>query len=471
MASVNMKENQKQVNESTQEVQYVQGRCWFQVLAIFAVSIAAFNSATLFYWSSPSIPLIVQDEVFNTTQDEASYLAIIPTIGMVIGTPFYSGLIDILGRKFLILTMAFLHLTGWLMIAFSRSMLPLLLSRLYGLADACLFAIIPVYIGEISTPNVRSSYGNLMMILIYLGQFAINAVGYYAGDIKLTSFIFMPFPVVFFALFIFMPETPYYYIAKGKEEEALSSLKRLRRQEDDALQMEFAQMKSDVKRQLMERGKWKDLLSKTNRRAMTVCTTVRVIQQFSGVSAFALYTQSIFKNAVGGLNRGESAMIYTGTLAMTNLFGSVVLDHLGRRKALVLSSIGCTIALFIEAIYLYLSDVANITTPSLSWIPLAGLCVYVIFFSCGLSIVPTTIMGELFSASIKSKASCVMNIIFAILIGSSTKLFDVFTSTFGSFVAFGCFGIFTFVGIFVSWYVVPETKGKTLEEIQQDLKK
>lgn len=451
----------------TQET-FQRGKSWFQVLAIFSASLAAFNAAALFYWTSPSIPIILESDVYNTTIDEASYLAVIPPIAMVIGSPFYTGLMDVIGRKYLILSMAVLHLTAWILIVVSRSMLYLFISRfIYGLADACLFGVIPIYIGEISTPQVRNSYGNLIMILIFAAQFLVNAVGYFCS-LTTTAFIFMVFPIIFFFMFGMMPETPYCELIRKRDQRALNSLKRLRQMRD--VEVEFAQIKTDVKRQMSERGTWKELFaSSTNRRAIAVCASIRAIQQFSGVSAFAIYTQYIFDGAVNGLNRGQAALIYTGMMATMNLFGSVVLNKLGRRKAMVLSSAGCALTLFIEAAYFYFQQTDAMS--GFTWIPLVGLCGYVIFFTTGLSTVPTVILGELFSASIKSKATCIMNVTFAVLIGLSTKCFQLLSSGYGLFVPFAAFGLCSFAGIFVSWYIVPETKGRTLEEIQQKLQK
>lgn len=436
----------------------------------FSVSLTAFNAATLFYWTSPSIPVILESDVYNTNLNEASYLAVIPAVALVVGSPFYALLMDKFGRKPLILSMGILHLAGWLLVIFSDSMLLLYLSRcIYGFGDACLFAIVPIYIGEISTPKVRSSYGNIMMIMIYGAQFSINAVGYYF-DLRTTAFIFIGLPVIFLIMFGLMPETPYFYLMKGKEEASLNSLIKLRQASN--VTTEFLQIKQDVERQLSETGRWIDLIkNSTNRKAMLVCTVVRFMQQFSGISAFALYTQYIFGEAVGSLDRGQSAMIYSGMLAFTNLLGSVVIDLLGRRKAITLSCTGCTFALIGEAVYFYFQNTGDYNLTSFTWVPLVGMCLYVIFFSTGLSIVPTIILGELFSASIKSKASCVMNIAFALLIGLSTQCFQILTTNFGLYVPFAFFGVCTFVGIFTSWFIVPETKGKTLEEIQQGLSK
>ena len=366
--------------------------------------------------------------------------------------------------------MAFLQAAAWLIIAFSRSFYMLYISRfIYGIGDACLFSVIPVYIAEISTAEVRSTWGNALMVFIYFGQFSVNAIGYFF-DIRTTAFIFISTPVLFFAIFLMMPETPHYYIMKNRTEEAKSSLRLLRG--NGNIEDDFKQLENDVSKQLSESGSFKDLFfTASHQRAMMICSLVRGIQQFGGVSAFALYTQYIFDQTGQSIDKGYSAMIYTGMLAISNLFGSLFISKLGTTLAMVLSCAGCSVALFSEAVFFYVQQFTTVSVSSLTWFPVLGMMFYVLSYSLGLGIVPTIIVGELFPANIKAKASCIMNVVFATYIATSTKLFQVLSSNFGFYIPFLFFGSCTLMGGFLSKFFVPNTKGKSLEQIQEALKK
>ena len=430
-----------------------------------SVSLAGFNSATLFCWTSPSIPIILSK---NVDIDSVSYLTIIPPLAMILGSPMYSFLMNFWGRKYTIITMAFLHSTAWLIIALCESLHMLYVSKfIHGIGDACLFSTIPVYVGEISTAKVRSTWGNSIAVFIYFGQFSINAVGYFF-DIRTTAFIFISTPILFFAIFLPMPETPYYYIMKSRTEEAKSSLCRLRGNRN--IEEDFKRLEYDVRKQVSDSGSFKDLFcTKSHQRAMMICSLVRGVQQFGGISAFALYTQYIFDQMGKSIDRGYSAMIYTGMLAVSNLLGSLFINKLGTTSGMVLSCMGCTVTLFSEAVFFYFQEFTTANVSSITWFPVLGMMLYVLSYSLALGIVPTVIVGELFSANVKAKASCIMTVVFAVYIVISTKLFQVLSTNFGFYVPFTFFGFCTLLGAYLSKLFVPNTKGRSLEEIQNTL--
>ncbi|EFA06747.1 facilitated trehalose transporter Tret1 [Tribolium castaneum] len=449
-----------------------QEKDWFQILAIFLACISSFTDGMIFSWPSPAIPKIVADKTnYDISLDEASFFTVLPPMGAILSSFLFAKLNDTIGRKFTLLLITIPQIVALSLIASAKSVYVFYLARFIGgLGDACLFGCLPVYVGEISTPRVRGSWGNFMTFLMYVGQVSINIIGSYSS-IAMTAYICLIFPIFFFCTFIFMPETPYFYLMKGRVEDARVSLQRLRRVEN--VEDELTKLKIDIDRQMSESGTWRDVFAiRSNRRALFAGIFLRASQQLGGISSFTVYTQYIFLKSGGDVSASTSAIIFMGLCAVLNMFAAFTLDRIGRRRSYFLSLLLCGSVLLCEAVYFLLeqfySDLVDVR--AVNWIPLVGMILYVVFYSFGLGIVPTLMLGELFSASIKGKGLFLMNIVLGLFVSVATKLFHLLDTSFGLFSPFLFFAVSCFVSTVLSVRFVPETKGKTLEEIQQLLK-
>lgn len=308
-----------------------------------------------------------------------------------------------------------------------------------------------------------------MAFFMYFGQFITNAIGYFFS-IKIAACIFISTPIMFMILFALCPETPYFYLSKNKPELAENSLKKLRRLED--VSKEFSQLNDDLKRQLSETGTFKDcIMIPSNRKAILIVGMARALQQYTGISSFAAYNQYIFQEAGTSLDKGYSSMIYALSLTVSSFVALMVIDKLGRKRPMVFSCFCCFLVLGAEATYFYLKDYNIVDVSSISWLPVVGMVSYVVVFSFGLSLIPILLLGELFSTSIRSKAGTIITILSSTYMTSMNKIFQVLMTNYGLMAPFILFTVCAFMGIFLSYFFVPETKGKTLEEIQQMLKK
>jgi MFS family permease len=467
MTSENVTEKNNSHNATTEK-----DKDWFQTLAIFLSCLASYTAGMLFSWSSPSIPKIVEDKVnYNISLDEASYFTVLPPIGAIVSSFLFAKLNDTIGRKYSLLLIAFPHIISLILIANAKSVYVFYVSRfITGLGDSCLFASLPIYVGEISTPKVRGTWGNLMTFLIYLGQLSINVIGSYT-TIATAAYICLVFPIFFLCTFVFMPESPYFYLMKGRTDDARTSLQKLRQKQN--VEEELHKLKSDVDRQMSESGSWKDVLTlSSNRKAVYAGIFLRASQQLGGISSFAVYTQYIFLKSGGNVSASTSAIIFMGLCAVLNMCAAFTLDRFGRRKSYFVSLLLCGMVLLCEATYFFIEQFygAEVNVAIVNWIPLVGMITYVVFYSFGLGIVPTLMLGELFSASIKGKGLLLLNIVFGVLVSCTTKLFHLLDTSFGLYAPFLFFSISCFISTILAVYFVPETKGKTLEEIQQSLK-
>lgn len=394
----------------------------------------------------------------------------VPSIVSMITCFMYAKLSNRFGRKYTLLSLAIPHSLALIITALADNIYVFYLARMLGgFADACMFVTLPTYVGEITTPKVRGTWGNILIMFLTVGQLIVNCIGGYC-DIKTTAWICLLFPLAFVCTFSFMPESPYYCVMKGDIERARDSLLRLRN--DKNVEAEIEKLKTDVNTQMKESAAWKDILVVTNhRRAFFAGLYLRVAQQFSGMACFAVYTQYIFRQATEDISAANSSIAYCAAMTVATFIAASILDKLGRRLAMFISLIGCVLVLGSETVYFYISEcVESINVTGYSWIPLAGMLGYVLLYSLGLGIVPTLMLGELFSASIKEKALCILLIFFGLKLSVLTKLFQVLQVNFGLYSCFAFFTVSCLINTFLAFCFVPETKGKTLEEIQESFR-
>lgn len=402
--------------------------------------------------------------------EQCSYLTMVSPISTIISALFYARLVDRIGRKYSALFVAVPYIVAFVVIALANNIYVFYAARaIVGIGDAGLFSVLPTYVGEITTPKVRGTWGNCIAMFMYIGQTMVNVIGGYT-TIKQTAVICLVFPILFLCTFPFNPETPYYLIMKGDRDKARKALRMLRQTDD--VEAEMLQLESDVRRQMSEPGTWKDLfVIKSNRRALLAGMALRWFQQLCGISVFSVYTQYIFQQAGGSISAINSAIIFQGAVTLGNVICSFFLDKIGRRGAVMSSLFCCALVLAGEAAFFYVSlKHPEVDLSYFQWTPLAGMLVFVPVFSFGMGIVPTLMLGELFSASIKGKGLCVLNINLGLALSALSKTFQLMEAKFGLYSPFTLFAASCFVNTAVAYYVVPETKGKTLEEIQQDLR-
>ncbi|XP_023026803.1 facilitated trehalose transporter Tret1 [Leptinotarsa decemlineata] len=450
-----------------------ESREWPQILAILIGSLTSLTVGIFQAWPSPYLLKLSKDkENYNISENEASYLPMINPIASVIFSPFASILCDAIGRKKVLLLTAFPHALAWILNASTNKVYLFYLARcLIGMSECMIYLAMPMYIGEISTPKVRGTFGNTLTFSIFFGSLLMTVLGSYVS-VKESSYICVTLPIIFFFSFLFMPESPYYYLMKHRYEDAKVSLRTLSGKKN--VDRHFVTLKALVRRQMSESGTWTDLFTvHSNRRALISCTYLRVSQVLGGFMVFFNFTQYIFeKSGNSGVSPQVSSIIFMSLCVFFNFCASLTVDRLGRRLSFMASVGACAIVLFLESLYFYLDkEVTGVDVNSIKWFPLVGLLLYIIFSSFGIAVVPTLLLGELFSTSIKAKGLTMMMMISAASMFSGNYIFYTMSSAFGLYAPLLFFFCINSVSFVFSFYLIPETKGKTLEEIQQSMKK
>lgn len=427
------------------------------------MSSSGFAAGALFFWTSPAIPLLTSTH--GVTTKEASYLTSIPCLTFIICSPLHSIILHKFGPKLVLTSLSFLEILVWIIMVVTNEIYVLYLARiLCGVCVSGFLMIAPVYVAEISTAKVRSLWGNLVAVSICIGQLSVNCVGNYC-TLTITALVFLVLQVIIFPLHLYMPNSPYYLLMNKQKIEAFQTLEYLKSGKDVKEEyLNLEQHIADCKDYTMD---LKSLFTGINRRALFVCAFAKVVQEFSGITVIGLYTQSIFQEVGEEFNKGQSAIIYTGALTFCTLLGLIIKHNVGTRPAMVVSALGCSIALFIEAVYFYFRTTEEFLR--FSWVPIFGLIIYVVFYSLGLVFVPMIIIGELFTVDVKPTAACVINMLYIFLVMVTSEFFYLFMTSRAIYLPFAVFGVCSLTGALTSYFVIPETNRKTLKQIQDEL--
>ncbi|CAH1106551.1 unnamed protein product [Psylliodes chrysocephalus] len=428
----------------------------------------------MFSWASPSlVKLMSNDTDVNPlgrpiTSFEESLIASISTLGSVVGTLLSGIIAEKIGRKKTLTIFSAPFFLCYLIIANASEVFIFYITRfILGLASGCVLSLLPSYVGEISENSNRGSLGSVFGIMNSLGNFLVFAVGPLVS-IKTFAYILMVPVTLFFVTFIpFVPESPYHFLSKDNEKAAGKSLKKIRCHEN--FEKELLCLQDIVKEAKDNKVTLKDLFSSAaTKKGLLVCCGLFLFQQSLGIGVIMTYLQPIL-DASGNAVPSNTASLLIGIIQVIScIVATFVVDSLGRKILLHISSAGCSISLFALGTYFILNE-HNYNLESIFWLPLASLIAYFTFFNFGYATIPWSLCGELFSINVKSLCASFASCLCLILSFLVTLLFPLLRDAFGMG---GVFCVFSALGVLASVFVilfVPETKGKSFLEIQNEL--
>ncbi|XP_018321664.1 facilitated trehalose transporter Tret1-like [Agrilus planipennis] len=442
---------------------------WLQILAAFTGSIGTINDGMQYGWSAPIIPKLRQeDSPIKISKGDEGLIENVYMVGGIFGILAIAIYTKFMGRKPIIILAAIKHLVAWTLIATTKKIEVLYLARfIAGAAGNITFVSLPIYIAEIADESIRGFLGTFFYINMHVGILIIYFIAPFTS-IVISSSVGIACVILQVVTFSFMPETPYYHINKGNQKAALNSLQIFRRKDD--VYDELKDITNAVQRQESEKRRITDVfMVKSNLKAFTIAAALVLAQHFSGISVFIMNLHVILEDAESVVSPTVAPIIVAVTMLFACIAASFLVDRLGRKILLVSSSILTGLSLAVLAIYFYVKNTGG-DISHVSWIPLASVTLYFLFNKFGIGLVPIVLFGELFPTSIKTMTMATLDIWFSILALASICMFMEFKSLYGMHVPFFIFAGLCLVTALFCQFFIPETKGKTLEEIQMMLK-
>lgn len=431
------------------------------ILSTFVAVSGSFEFGSCVGYSAPTQSSIRED--LNLSLSEYSIFGSILTIGAMLGAITSGRIADFLGRKGAMRMSAGFCITGWLAVYFSMGALLLDMGRfLNGYGIGIFSYVVPVFIAEIAPKNLRGGLTTVNQLMIVTGASVAFLMGTFITWRTLALTGLVPCIVLLVGLH-FIPESPRWLAKVGLKKEFELSLRRLRGKNADVSE-EAAEIQNYIESlQDIPKAKMLDLFQSKYIRSVIIGVGLMVFQQFGGINGIGFYASETFVSA--GFSSGKTGTIaYACVQVPITIVGAILMDKSGRRPLIMVSATGTFLGCFLAGTSFFLKGRGLL----LDWVPLlavAGVLIYVAAFSIGMGAVPWVIMSEIFPINVKGVAGSLVVLVnwLGAFTVSYTFNFLMSWSSSGTFFVYS--GVSLLTVLFVA-KMVPETKGKTLEEIQ-----
>ena len=384
-------------------------------------------------------------------------------VGALLGAMGGGALADRFGRRRVIIATAALFVAGALGTAVSSTVAWLIAGRIVvGIAIGVASFTTPLYISEVSPVAIRGRLVSINQLALTCGIVVSYLVDYALVDIRGWRWMFglaaVPAAVLCAGMW-WLPESPRWLVGQQATDRARAALRRIRGAED--VTAEFAVIQRSL---AVQAGGWSDVFAPSIRPALVVGVGLAIFQQVTGINTVIYYAPMIFGYA--GVTSASASILATVGVGVVNMVMTVVafllVDRVGRRPLLLAGLAGMIAGLGALGLAFRLPDLSG----SLGWIAAASLMVYVGGFAVGLGPVFWLLIAEIYPLQVRGRA---MSLATAANWGANLLVAVTFLTLIGLAGRSLTFWLYGLVGIsawLFAWFRVPETRGRSLEEIE-----
>ena len=452
------------------------------------------------------------------SKDQISWIAPLLPIGIIIGNFLNSILIDRIGRKWTLLLFSIPQMTSWLLIFLAKNYVTIYFARIMGgIGYGGGICAVTVYLSEIGNRKNRGIFISLIKLSSSLGIFETIVLGAYLSYNYMNLCLLM-MPIIFAVFFSFMPDSTYFwkknnqrdeemkirlnllkpenfeknenYIlnevilkedSKLKEKEDFKSKQNFTLNEDFTLKEgynfeENLKLNEDSKSKkhcrllkLKESNFWKLFSLPNNLRAMLIIFCVTANDSLSGHMAYRYFTQQMLTYSGSFLPPEKATIALADATVLASVIVTQVIEKFRRKSILLCTGMVASIAQAIVGTFFYLKE-HNVDVSSISFIPFLGLLIFEFATVSGASTLFYIYQGELFTNDVKGMAITLSKVVHMIFAFISVIIYQLLFDSISTFWICFTFSIGGAVMCFVTLSITPETKGKTLSEIQVLLK-
>lgn len=443
----------------------------FTLTSVFAVGLLSLGVGLISGWTSPYIAKLTSpDSPILVSDSEASWIVALLSLGRILGAILGAISVSLVGSKRTALYASIPQLVGWALLLSVDSIYWIYASRI--LSGVCLgsfFVCFPLYIGEVSDPKIRGALVALIMNCQPLGTLLGNIMGPYLSMWQSATISSIP-NLIFLCTFLMLPESPHYLVKLGKYQEAEEAIKWYHRKANSVEELENTKLFVNTKDAPSFCNLMTEFNKPKNRKALIMANVLFAFLQISGLYTITFYMEVILRNAKVNILEPSMIVILVNTFGIVSgWIGMFAIDKCGRRILLALSSGGISLSMMLlsadSALIHYGFD-----AESIQWIPIVSVFIFQSFICIGMVPVPCTILSEIFSPNIKGYASSMVSVTSGVFSFISSKTYQNMLDIMPAEYVFACYGSTMFLLVIYCFYI-PETKGKTLQEVQDILEK
>jgi len=437
-------------------------------------------------YSSPALPDLKTTDPytsFNKTIHQDIFSALIP-VGGLAGAVVAGWLVDLLGRRFALILTSIPFTLGWLLIVLSHAtsgqfFRPIIyVGRFFtGFGTGYSTVCVPVMIAESAPTSLRGFFSAFTQLAVTIGIFLVYAIGAFDG-VTYYWLALVPLGIIPLFLILIKPlqDTPRWLVSKGRRMEAGRALLWLRGNRYKIVE-EQRQIEKSVKNS-SSKGLLKGLLEfrkKACFHPLLVAIALMMFQQYSGINAVIFYSEEILDEIKSITNpRVVATLAVGGVQVIATVVGVVLADIAGRRKLLITGAVAMSISMATLGLYYFFNsepycnpETASKCKDNLTWMALISLMLYIIGFSIAWGALPWVIAAEIIPLYVRGPGIGISTFVNWSSAAVVTGLFKEYVKLVRIWGAFWSFSIIMLLGAVFTFIFVPETKGKTLEEVEK----
>ncbi|AYL95636.1 sugar porter family MFS transporter [Mucilaginibacter celer] len=396
-------------------------------------------------------------------------------IGAVLGAVTSGKLSDAIGRKRMIIANAIIFTVGAFGCAYAPNVTVLIVMRIIiGFAIGITSYVVPMYISEISPSRVRGGLVTLNQLMITIGILVSYLADYWLSDDskpeswRLMFLVgFIPAVILLVGMF-FLPETPRWLISKGRWDEGKKIIEKL--EDADIIDNTLAELEKDLQMQREQNTNWTEVFKPWLRAPLIITVGIFFFQQFSGVNTIIYYSPIIFKMAGIVSNTGSilPAIIIGGVNVLACVVSVLLLDKVGRRRLYMIGIWGMIPSLALLGACFHFKEELGASLPVFA---VLSIVCFIIFIAISLAPLGWLLISEVFPLNVRGVGMSIGSLAHwgfnAIIAFTFLKL----VNSLGVDFTFWLYALVCVAGLWWGYYYIPETKGKTLEEIEEHWRK
>lgn len=447
---------------------------------LFPVSLSTFSDGISAVWTSPVLPKLQSNDAsinplqHGITSYEVALIASLYPVGSILAPFPCSKLIDGIGRKNTLLAMAILQACFFLVLALASNLMWVLIARLViGFCSGGSFIAASIFLSEVAEDHNRGKMCCILSLFWPLGQLYDYVIGPFFSVKNFTLLCMLPAVMQSLFLLFYIPESPVYLVQTGKRHAAIKSLRRYRsnptaqKVEEDIETIQYTIERTTNN----HKGGLKSLVyHKASRRGFIISLGLFMTKVATGISIIFGFMGPIFEDAQIGISGNITAIIVCSLKISVYFCVTQIVEKLGRKPLILISVTFCSISLFFLGLYFFMKERRYGSYQNYTWLPIVSIFFYIVTFSFGVGPIPSATFGELFASNVRSIA--VSTVIFCnkIAVSLSIALYPIVVTYIG---VFGCMWFFSGFCVFCAVFIyamMPETKGKSIHEIQEILR-
>uniref|UniRef100_A0A8D0BFH1 Solute carrier family 2, facilitated glucose transporter member 8 n=1 Tax=Salvator merianae TaxID=96440 RepID=A0A8D0BFH1_SALMN len=451
-------------------------------LATFAAVLGPLSFGFVLGYSSPAIPSLRRGNVpeLRLKDSQASWFGSVVTLGAAAGGILGGYLVDKCGRKLSLMLCAIPYVFGFATIISAQNVWMLYVGRLLnGLASGVTSLVVPVYISEVAHSKVRGMLGSCVQLMVVIGILGAYVAGMGLEWRWLAVWCSIP-PCFMLGLMAFMPETPRFLLSRHQRPEAIAALQFLR---GPLVDHEWECRETEAHTEEQQELKIAEFKNPSIYKPFLIGVAMMFFQQVSGINAIMFYAETIFEEAK--FKNSSAASVIVGSIQVFfTALAALIIDRTGRKILLVISGLIMAASAAVFGIYFKIAlptpnnfTHVNLAIPSLSvmvgteqhplaWLAVLSLGLFIMGFALGWGPIPWLVMSEIFPLRARGVASgaCVLtNWFMAFLVTKEFHDLMVLLTPYGTF---WLFSVTCLLNVVFTVFCVPETRGKSLEEIE-----